>query len=126
MGIFTMLNALPKGAFKEGGGGAGAEILGDDESGDGFEQQGAGLAAAASGWTPALRDCWVPHVASATRSQVRCRVGRCVRCCVLSIVVRGENDDKPHQRRSLPTSETGAPWAHKGVPMFCCWACKGG
>lgn len=74
VGIFTMLNALPKGAFKEaGGGGAGAsatEPLGDDESYDGFEQQGAGLAAAASGWTPALRECWVPHVASAAKSQV--------------------------------------------------------
>ncbi|CAN0488938.1 unnamed protein product, partial [Hapterophycus canaliculatus] len=22
-----------------------------------------------SGWTPGLRECWVPHVASATRSQ---------------------------------------------------------
>lgn len=74
MGIFTMLNALPKGAFKEGGGGgvgaSATDTLGDDESCDGFEQQSAGLAAAASGWTPSLRECWVPHVASATKSQV--------------------------------------------------------
>lgn len=74
MGLFTLLNALPKGAFKEGGGGAAAAAAepldGGDGFDDGFEQQGISLAAAASGWTPALRECWVPHVASATRSQV--------------------------------------------------------
>ena len=64
-----MLNALPKGSLKEGG----APEPMSPGGGDGSEADGGaerGLTAASSGWTAALRDCWLPHVASATRSQV--------------------------------------------------------
>lgn len=66
MGLFTLLNALPKGAFKEGG------LTTDEVEGLSEQQQREGLPAATttSGWTPSLRECWVSHVASATRSQV--------------------------------------------------------
>ncbi|CAM9892346.1 unnamed protein product, partial [Ectocarpus sp. 13 AM-2016] len=65
MGLFTLLNALPKGAFKEGG------LTTDEVEGLSEQQQREGLPAATttSGWTPSLRECWVSHVASATRSQ---------------------------------------------------------
>lgn len=67
-GLVTVLNGLPKGALKEGEDPEMPVGEGDGhEAEDGVERA---LAPAASGWTPALRDCWVPHVASATRSQV--------------------------------------------------------
>lgn len=69
-GLLTVLNALPKGSLKEGGA---LEPMSPGGGGDGSEADGGaerGLTAASSGWTAALRDCWLPHVGSAATSQV--------------------------------------------------------
>lgn len=65
----TVLNALPRGAFKVGevAESFGGEDVSDAEGAAGVDGHGP---APATGWTPALRDCWQSHVASATTSQV--------------------------------------------------------
>lgn len=63
----TVLNALPRGAFKVGE--VTESFAGEDVS-DAEGADGHGPAPA-TGWTPALRDCWQSHVASATTSQVK-------------------------------------------------------
>lgn len=69
-GIVAVLNALPKGALKEGDALDGC----DGDGAEGSDADGAGgdrpSPVAASGWTPALREAWQSHLASATRSQV--------------------------------------------------------
>lgn len=63
----TVVNALPRGAFKVG------ELVesqvGEESDMEGVGGEGHG-AAPVTGWTPTLRDCWRSHVASASTSQV--------------------------------------------------------